>query len=183
MDRLSGVRASSGTLTKERNFSSSKLRCSQQQSVAHVITNKKSTNKNLFSDRGHPGCLPPQVTRVPKKPLAAVHWANGCQLPLLNTARGGLRVVAKCNGPLSKIRRNYCCRKTSTESSSSNSNATRSRPRNAPRKKGPKQKATSGPQNRRRRWAQKIIQRIFGRWRDGGRKGFLLFIYATLCCY
>ena len=59
--------------------------------VAHV-TNKKSTNKNLFSDRGHPGCLPPQVTRVPKKPLAAVHWANGCQLPLLNTARGGLRV-------------------------------------------------------------------------------------------
>ena len=30
-------------------------------------------------------------------------------------------VVAKCNGPLSKIRRNYCCRKTSTESSSSNS--------------------------------------------------------------
>jgi len=61
--------------------------------VAHV-TNKKSTNKNLFSDRGHPGCLPPQVTRVPKKPLAAVHWANGCQLPLLNTARGGLRVVA-----------------------------------------------------------------------------------------
>ena len=88
--------------------------------VAHV-TNKKSTNKNLFSDRGHPGCLPPQVTRVPKKPLAAVHWANGCQLPLLNTARGGLRVVAKCNGPLSKIRRNYCCRKTSTESSSSNS--------------------------------------------------------------
>jgi hypothetical protein len=58
--------------------------------VAHV-TNKKSTNKNLFSDRGHPGCLPPQVTRVPEKPLAAVHWANGCQLPLLNTARGGLR--------------------------------------------------------------------------------------------
>ena len=31
---------------------------------------------------------------MPKKPLAAVHWANGCQLPLLNTARGGLRVVA-----------------------------------------------------------------------------------------
>ena len=61
--------------------------------------------------------------------------------------------------------------------------ATKSRPRNAPRKKGPKQKATSGPQNRRWRWAQNIIQQIFGRWRGGGRKGFLFFIYATLCCY
>ena len=38
-----------------------------------------------------------------------------------DTAHNGLRVVAKCNGTLSKIRRNYCCRKTSTESSSSNS--------------------------------------------------------------
>jgi hypothetical protein len=61
--------------------------------------------------------------------------------------------------------------------------ATKSRPRNGPPKQGPKQKATSGPQNRRRRWAQNIIERIFGRWRDGGREGFLLFIYATLCCY
>jgi hypothetical protein len=28
-----------------------------------------------------------------------------------------------------------------------------------------------------------IIQRRFGRWRDDGWEVFLLFIYATLCCY
>jgi hypothetical protein len=39
------------------------------------------------------------------------------------------------------------------------------------------------PEQRRRRWAQNIIQRIFGRWRDGDREVFLLLIYATLCCY
>ena len=61
--------------------------------------------------------------------------------------------------------------------------ATKSRATTAPQKQDTKQKATSGPQNRRRRWAQNIIQRIFGRWRDGDREVFLLLIYATLCCY
>ena len=61
--------------------------------------------------------------------------------------------------------------------------ATKSRATDRPQKQDTKQKATSGPQNRRRRWAQNIIQRIFGRWRDGDREVFLLLIYATLCCY
>ena len=43
--------------------------------VAHV-TNKKSTNKNLFSDRGHPGCLPPQVAAKSGVRFAPWFWSS-----------------------------------------------------------------------------------------------------------